>query len=124
MKAAKPSARGSATLFLRVRLSKTLAIGPGKMDLLERIDESGSISAAARAMRMSYRRAWLLVEEMNESFRDPVVVSQHGGPRGGGAQLTPSGKTLVDCYRRIQRKAASVTERERRSLSALVVRGG
>ncbi len=80
-------------------------VGPGKIDLLEQIEELGSISAAARTMGMSYRRAWELVDELARSFGRPVVTTQMGGSGGGGALLTPLGRDLVVQYRAIERKA-------------------
>lgn len=76
-----------------------IAIGPGKADLLEAIDRTGSISAAARAMRMSYRRAWLLVDTMNACFRAPLVTTEKGGREGGGAVLTLTGRRALRSYR-------------------------
>ena len=77
---------------------------PGKICLLELIAEHGSISAAGRALGMSYRRAWLLVDELNHLFAEPVVAGQIGGRSGGGASLTPFGARLVECYREIERQ--------------------
>ncbi|HZB89875.1 MAG TPA: winged helix-turn-helix domain-containing protein [Stellaceae bacterium] len=94
-----------ANLSIRVDLSPTSAIGPGKIRLLELIDATGSISAAGRAMEMSYRRAWLLVDELNQLFREPVAVTAHGGRSGGGASLTPFGKRLIEGYRRMESDA-------------------
>lgn len=88
-----------ARLFLRLYFDQTM-IGPGKAELLDRIAETGSISAAGRAMGMSYKRAWGLVEEMNAAYRAPVVVSARGGAGGGGAQLTETGKALRAAYGR------------------------
>lgn len=85
--------------------------GPGKIGLLEQIDQLGSISAAARAMRMSYRRAWELVDEVGRCFGQPVVTVQIGGSGGGGATLTPLGRDLVAQYRAIERKARHVATR-------------
>jgi molybdate transport system regulatory protein len=76
-----------------------VAIGPGKADLLEAIAASGSISAAARQMRMSYRRAWILVDTMNTCFASPLVVTEKGGADGGGATLTTLGKRVLRRYR-------------------------
>lgn len=96
---------------IRVRfLHPSGAIGPGKIALLEAIDRTGSISAAARALDMTFRRAWFLVETMNSAFRDPVVKTSVGGREGGGAGLTPLGQEVVARYRRVQedaRKAAA-----------------
>ena len=96
---------GMVSLSIRVDLSPSEAIGPGKIRLLEAIEETGSISAAARTMDMSYRRAWLLVDELNRTFREPVAVTAQGGRSGGGAHLTPFGKRLVSGYRRMETEA-------------------
>ena len=93
-------------LTLRVLGRKAPAIGPGKAELIERIASTGSISAAARAMRMSYRRAWQLVEALNKDYRQPVVSTAIGGTRGGGARVTPFGFRLVAEYRAMEDKAS------------------
>ena len=100
----------SARLSIRIDLAGACRVGPGKVRLLELIDETGSISAAGRAMAMSYRRAWLLVESLNRAFRAPVVAAQTGGRRGGGASLTPAGRALLEHYRTIERAAAAAVE--------------
>ena len=82
-------------------------LGPGKADLLERIRDTGSIAAAGRQMNMSYKRAWMLVEAMNATFRDPLVNSTRGGPNGGGARLTEAGQTVLAQYRSLQATVAS-----------------
>ena len=94
-------------LTLRVLGGGAPAIGPGKAELIERIGETGSISAAARAMGMSYRRAWQLVEALNRDFRRPVVTTAVGGTRGGGAQVTPFGRRVVAAFRAMEGKASS-----------------
>jgi molybdate transport system regulatory protein len=94
-------------LTLRVLGARKPAIGPGKAELVERIADTGSISAAARAMGMSYRRAWQLVEAMNRACREPVVVTAIGGKRGGGAEVTPFGRQLVRRFRAMERKASA-----------------
>ena len=81
-------------------------MGPGKAELLEQISRAGSISAAARAMNMSYRRAWQLVDAINESFAQPLVVTETGGKSGGGARLTSFGSDVLKRYRKIEAKAA------------------
>ena len=93
------------SLSLRINLDPEGRIGPGKIDLLEQIASFGSISAAARAMEMSYKRAWDLVDEMNVLFGRPVVAAQTGGRRGGGATLTAFGMTVVTRFRAIERAA-------------------
>jgi molybdate transport system regulatory protein len=94
-----------ARLTIRIDLSDHGAIGPGKIRLLELVGESGSISAAGRAMNMSYRRAWMLIDGLNRCFRGPVVETQLGGTRGGGAVLTDLGHDLIARYRTIERAA-------------------
>ena len=92
-------------LTLRIDFEGNRAIGPGKIKLLELIDALGSISAAGRQMNMSYRRAWLLVDSLNQSFRRPVVTSQVGGAHGGGAALTELGCAVVRHYRAVEAAA-------------------
>jgi molybdate transport system regulatory protein len=93
-------------LTLRVMGPGGPAMGPGKAELVERIAQSGSISAAARAMGMSYRRAWQLVESLNRAYREPVVRTAIGGQRGGGAQVTAYGRRLVSRFRAMEDKAS------------------
>jgi len=97
---------------LRVLFDQAIAIGPGKADLLELIAETGSISAAARRMNMSYRRAWLLVDTLNQCFRTPLVGTATGGKGGGGAQITDLGREILHRYREMERKTLSVTEED------------
>ena len=94
-----PRSRDS-TPKVRVRIlsGSEIAIGPGKADLLRAVAETGSISAAAREMRMSYRRAWLLVHTMNSCFAEPLVDAVKGGPTGGGAELTAIGEEVLAIY--------------------------
>ena len=93
-------------LTLRVLGPGAPAMGPGKADLIERIAQTGSISAAARGMGMSYRRAWQLVEALNASYREPVVQTAVGGQRGGGASVTPFGRRLAEQFRAMEDKAS------------------
>jgi molybdate transport system regulatory protein len=108
----------AARLTLRVDLGKDRAVGPGKIRLLEAIRDTGSITKAGMALGMSYRRAWLLVDDMNNCFREPVVAAQTGGSHGGGATLTPFGKRLIDQYRAIEAEAHSATADRLRELEA------
>lgn len=94
-----------ASLSVRIDLGPGNRIGPGKIELLEKIDASGSISAAGRAMSMSYRRAWELVEEMNTLFCGPLVSPRTGGRQGGGTELTPLGRSVVANYRAVEQAA-------------------
>ncbi len=91
---------------LRVLLGSAVAIGPGKADLLQAIEAKGSITGAARSMGMSYRRAWLLADAMNRSFRKPLIEAARGGRGGGGARLTPLGRDVLGHYRAMETKAA------------------
>lgn len=90
---------------LRVVLGPEVAIGPGKADILEGIRETGSIAATGRRMKMSYKRAWLMVDSMNRCFSRPLVSAAKGGKRGGGATLTPLGEEVLARYRRMQELA-------------------
>lgn len=89
-------------ISLRLHFESGLTFGRGKADLLQAIDEEGSISAAGRRMGMSYRRAWSLVEEMNLHFATPLVDSSRGGAKGGGAQLTERGRQALSDYRALE----------------------
>ena len=100
------TSKPSAKFRLRVTVGDIIAIGPGKILLLEAIAETGSITAAARQLDMSYRRAWLLLDELNRSLRQPAVDSAQGGAHGGGSGLTQVGRELIDTYRRIEDTAA------------------
>lgn len=94
------------SLSLRIHLDPEGRIGPGKIELLENIAAQGSISAAGRAMGISYRRAWELVEDLNSIFGKPVVERQAGGRHGGGTCLTPTGCAVVMRFRAVERAAA------------------
>ncbi|MHB1109521.1 MAG: winged helix-turn-helix domain-containing protein [Devosia sp.] len=87
---------------LRVTLSEDFYIGPGRADLLEAIAETGSIAAAGKAMGMSYKRAWSLVQALNAGFGGPLVETSRGGSAQGGATLTPLGREVLDRYRHMQ----------------------
>ena len=113
-------AKARAEFHLRVVKGRTRAIGPGKIALLEAIRETGSISAAARKLRMSYRRAWVLVDDLNRRLSAAVVEAAPGGKSGGGATLSPTGHKLVALYREIERKAQRHTSAATRSLLKLL----
>lgn len=95
-------------LRIRIVFGDADMIGPGKAELLERIDRCGSIAAAGREMGMSYKRAWELVGTLNAMFRDPLVESTRGGPGGGGAVLTEAGRDVLTLYRTFERAAAEI----------------
>jgi molybdate transport system regulatory protein len=105
---------------LRITRGPDIAVGPGKIDLLEAIAKTGSITAAARALGMSYRRAWLLVDTMNRCFRQPVVQAETGGRRGGGTRLTATGAEALRRYRRLEALAAKASASELRALQKLL----
>jgi molybdate transport system regulatory protein len=97
-----------ARLKVSVVFESGARIGPGKAKLLESIRDTGSISAAARDMGMSYKRAWLLLDSMNQAFTELVVTAAPGGSGGGGATLTPFGVEVLERYRRIHDRAAAM----------------
>lgn len=116
----KEAAVANTGLTLRVDFGSKRSIGPGKIRLLEEIGRSGSISQAGRSLGMSYRRAWLLIDDLNRLFRQPVVRAKTGGSQGGGAALTEFGAGLVRDYRAIETAAAGAAKtRLRRLESAL-----
>ena len=112
----KSSATSLPSLSVRIDLDAEGRIGPGKIQLLEKIHACGSISAAGRAMDMSYKRAWDLVDEINRICGQAAVERQTGGRNGGGALLTPFGTSLVARYRRIERTAASAVRKDLQAL--------
>jgi len=107
-------------LTLRLLSGARPAMGPGKAELLEHIATSGSISAAARAMDMSYRRAWQLVEAMNRDFSAPLVTTATGGKRGGGAAVTELGQKALEQFRRMELKASRAIARDTLAFDALL----
>lgn len=112
-------------LRIKTRLysGNEIAMGPGKADLLEAIAQHGSISAAGRALGMSYRRTWLLVDAMNRCWREPLVQTAAGGSHGGGAQLTPLGHSVLGDYRALQKRlsAAAADAPEQAALVAALL---
>ena len=107
-------------LMLRVLTRREPALGPGKAQLLALIEATGSISSAAREMGMSYRRAWQLVESMNASFKEPLVLTAVGGKAGGGAGVSDAGRRVLDLYRRMEAAASAAIDRDLRALEAMV----
>jgi molybdate transport system regulatory protein len=104
---------------IRLFLDEENAFGPGKADLLEHIRREGSISAAARAMGMSYRKAWLLVETMNSCFRSPLVVAAKGGTGGGGAELTVQAEAVLAAYREMQQQVDELVEKHLKHINRI-----
>jgi len=103
-------------LTVRVDFGSERALGPGKIRLLEAVGRTGSISQAGRSLDMSYRRAWLLIDDLNQCFREPVVTTQSGGVQGGGAALTPFGQELIETYRAIEARAVAAVRPQLREL--------
>lgn len=102
---------GPLWLKIQIACGDALAMGPGKADLLEAIITEGSISGAGRALGMSYRRAWLLVDEMNRCFDPPLVDTLKGGGRERGAKVSATGLAVLEAYREMEREAAAIAER-------------
>jgi molybdate transport system regulatory protein len=102
----------STRLTIRFDFELGRRLGAGKIALLEAVEKTGSISAAGRAHQMSYRRAWLLVDELNQMFLEPVVSAHHGGVKGGGASLTDQGRRVVALYRDAEAKMLAAAQGE------------
>ncbi len=111
-----------AKFRMRITAGDVIAIGPGKIALLEAIVETGSITAAAKSLDMSYRRAWLLLDELNRALRKPAVDSAKGGQHGGGSAITDTGRQLIDLYRRVESTAARACQADLRRLIGLIAR--
>ena len=114
----KRHARGPTKL--RVMFGPEIAMGPGKAELLEAIAATGSISASAKRLGMSYRRAWLLVDTMNRCFREPLVASATGGTGGGGARVTAFGERVLARYRAMQSRVDRAIDPELERFAALL----
>lgn len=111
--------RGPVIRF-RIDFAKNSHVGPGKIDLLEAIRKSGSLSQAARDLGMSYRYAWLLVDSLKSAFREPVTLATMGGKGGGGVSLTAFGEALVGSYRALERDIAEVAARRLQSIIPMI----
>ncbi|WP_416759627.1 winged helix-turn-helix domain-containing protein [Roseateles sp. So40a] len=118
---APADAKPALKLRMRVTIGDVIAVGPGKIDLLEALDETGSITAAAKSLDMSYRRAWLLIDELNRSLKEPAVATAAGGAKGGGSVLTDTGRSLIALYREIEATAQEACKPEIRQLMKLLV---
>ena len=117
-KAAKP--RPEVRFRMRIRNGDAVALGPGKVELLEAVREYGSISAAARSLGMSYRRAWLLIDELNRSLKAPATHSEQGGQSGGGCTLTPVGENIIRLYRDVEVEAQRSCAKQISELTRLI----
>ncbi len=109
-----------AELSIRIDFGAGHRLGPGKIQLLEHIASLGSIAAAGRALGMSYRRAWQLVDQINQIFEQPVLVPKTGGKKGGGAALTPLGLALISRYRAIEQAASAAASAQLAALNAAI----
>lgn len=105
---------------MRIMRNNVIAIGPGKITLLEAVRDQGSITAAAKSLGMSYRRAWLLLDEINSSLANPATISSHGGARGGTSLLTEVGVQVIALYRRIEAQATAANAQELEALMKLL----
>ena len=112
--------RNRHKIRLRVVFGGNAMLGPGKADLLELIGKTGSISAAGKAMGMSYKRAWTLVETLNGIFREPLVASSRGGASGGGARLTETGEKILEQYRQLEARVEESGAAEIQSIRQLL----
>lgn len=115
------STKPSPRLQLRIFLGRSVAIGPGKADLLAAVAETGSISAAGRSMGMSYKKAWYLLDTMNRCFQTPLVEASKGGKGFGGARVTPLGEEVLARYRSVEARAAVTFAPDLEALDAFVV---
>ncbi|MBL8662351.1 MAG: LysR family transcriptional regulator [Candidatus Odyssella sp.] len=107
---------------IRITFEPDISLGPGKARLLEGIRDLGSIAAAGRRMGMSYKRAWLLVEQMNAAFEAPLVAAAKGGERGGGAALTETGAGVLKRYRRMEAAAQRAVARDAAALRRMLAK--
>ncbi len=116
------SKRPKSEVRFRLRITKgdAIAIGPGKTDLLEAIARTRSLTSAAKELGMSYRRAWLLVDTMNQCFREPVVRTTSGGARGGSTELTETGREVVKRYRHAESAALTGGKRDTDAILGLL----
>jgi molybdate transport system regulatory protein len=119
---AKSKSSGALSLLPRFRVmrGKEIAFGPGKMELLELVAETGSISEAAKHMEMSYMRAWSLIQTMNTCFKEPVIEAVRGGHERGGAELTETGKSVLKLYRQMEQDSFKAVQADWRALQKLL----
>jgi len=112
----------SPVVRFRIDFADHSSVGPGEVSLLEAIRNTGSLSQGARNVGMSYRRAWLLIESLKRSFREPVTVASTGGKDGGGMLVTEFGDSLIKGYRRLERDFATLAERRLHPIASTVSR--
>jgi|SRR5665213_2989376 len=112
--------KNDVRLRIRILHGSDVALGPGKVELLELVEKTGSITKAAKKMDMSYMRAWTLIRMMNGCFKEPVVLAARGGKIGGGARLTATGKAALELYRQMDRRGLAAVERHWAGLQKLL----
>ena len=119
---AKSKSTGGLSLLPRFRVmrGKEIAFGPGKMELLEFIAETGSIGEAAKRMDMSYMRAWSLIQTMNACFKEPVIETVRGGHKRGGAELTATGQRVLKLYRQMEQDGLKAVQADWQALQKLL----
>jgi molybdate transport system regulatory protein len=105
---------------LRLQRGEDIALGPGKVDLLALVAETGSIREAAERMHMSYMRAWTLIRTMNRCFKEPLIDAERGGKQGGGARLTETGKQALALYQRMEQSCRNAIEGDWREAKKLL----
>lgn len=105
---------------LRIRSGEDIALGPGKVELLALVDETGSIGEAAKRMEMSYMRAWSLIQTMNACFKEPVVETVRGGNERGGAKLSETGRRALELYQQMEETSRQASQTDWRSLQKLL----
>jgi molybdate transport system regulatory protein len=120
--AAGTAVKPAAKFRMRIMAGDVIAIGPGKIALLEAIADAGSITSAAKQLDMSYRRAWLLLDELNHALRKPAVDSAQGGQAGGGSVLTDTGRELIELYRRIETTAQQACQADLKRMLGMITR--
>ena len=123
MKTSLSTGLEEGTTKFRIEIKYAVAIGPGKADVLQGIDETGSLAEAGRKLGMSYQRVWMLVGAMNKDFIEPLVLTQRGGANRGGAQLTPTGKRVLKLYRATEAAAERAVRKKLPELMALLKSG-
>lgn len=116
----KPAATLSLLPRFRILRGKEIAFGPGKMELLELVADTGSISEAAKRMEMSYMRAWSLIQTMNACFKEPVIEAARGGHERGGAELTATGKQVLKLYRQMEADGLKAVQADWQALKRLL----
>ncbi|MEQ4921875.1 winged helix-turn-helix domain-containing protein [Proteus hauseri] len=104
----------------RIYIGENISVGPGKIDLLKKINVTSSIAAAARELELPYKRAWLLIDSLNQGFGQPVVATSSGGKKGGGSVLTPLGIQLIELYDALEEKINITTADELKNIQNLV----